>query len=162
MAQQSVAFEMTDEVMTRAVQQLCMHGVREHVKLPYLFLMVLSAVVFVAASERGDWLWFLSGLPLVLCAVLAIGWTVAYVWLPLRARSRLAHLPDRTVRVSATGDSISFQTATELLKVAWSEVKSVKRVPDYWIFHLRGGARIPVPAAVVTEPMVQEWERARP
>jgi len=51
-------------------------------------------------------------------AVLGMGWLFAGLWLPRYARSRLAHLPNRRVRVEASATVLAFQTATERLEVA--------------------------------------------
>ena len=66
-------------------------------------------------------------------------------------RLKLSHLPNRRVRLEASEERLAFRTATELLEVAWSEQKALRRRPTFWIFCLKSGARIPVPAQLVSQ-----------
>ena len=146
MNQQSISFEMTDTTMTQAVKEECRAFARDHFKPRDLLLVAASTVIFVVALTRGShWLWWLAGIPAAILVTLGLGWVAAYLWLPRLARSRIAHLPHRTVNVEIAEEHLAFETATERLQVKWNELKSLKRLPGYWVFCLRSGARIPVP-----------------
>lgn len=150
MTQPSISFEMTDTTMTQAVKEECRAFARDHFKARDLLLIAASTVVFVVALTRDShWLWWLAAIPAAFLVTLGLGWVVAYLWLPRLARSRIAHLPHRTVNVEIAEEHLAFETATERLQVKWNELKSLKRLPGYWVFCLRSGARIPVPADAV-------------
>ena len=74
--------------------------------------------------------------------------------MPRAAVRKIAHLPHRNVNVECTADSLAFATANERLDVAWREVVEIRRLPNYWLFRLRAGAEIPVPAALFADDTV--------
>jgi hypothetical protein len=150
MTQPSITFEMTDAVMTQAVKEECIVFAREHIRLRELLLVAASAAIFFIALDRGShWLWWLAALPAGMFALLTLGWFAGYLWLPRLARSRIAHLPHRNVQVEMADEHLAFETATERLQVKWNELKNMKRLPSYWVFCLKSGARIPVPIELV-------------
>jgi len=151
MTQPSITFEMTDATMTRAVKEECRAFVRDHLKRRDLLLFAASTVIFVVALYRDShWLWWLAGIPAGFLVALTLGWLAVYLWLPRLARSRIAHLPHRTVNIEIADEHLAFETATERLQVKWNELKKLKRLPGYWVFCLRSGARIPVPTEAVS------------
>jgi hypothetical protein len=146
----SIVFEMSDALITKAVREDCLAYAREHLSVRDVLVILGSAGVFALALFRdAHWLWWIAGLPPLIYALLGLGWVFAFLWLPRAAVSRLAHLPDRGVMVDASESSLSFQTATERLEVAWDELRALKRRPSFWLFCLRSGARIPVPAELL-------------
>ena len=165
MTQPPISFEMTDAAMTQAVKEECIVFAREHFRLRELLLVAASTAIFLIALYRDShWLWWLAALPAGMFALLALGWVAGYLWLPRFARSRIAHLPHRTVRVEMADEHLAFETATERLQVKWNELKDLKRLPSYWVFCLRSGARIPVPMELVNvsaATRLQEYLEAR-
>ena len=165
MTQPPISFEMTDAAMTQAVKEECIVFAREHFGLRELLLVAASTAIFLVALYRDShWLWWLAALPAGIFAALALGCFAGYLWLPRLARSRIAHLPHRTVQVEVADEHLAFETATERLQVKWNELKSLKRLPSYWVFCLRSGARIPVPIELVNvsaRTRLQEYLEAR-
>ena len=150
MSQISIGFEMSDALMVQAVREDCISVAREHVSAKDVLLILASAGVFALAVVReSHWLWWIAGIPPAFVVLLGVGWLFYYLWLPRVATSRLAHLPNRHVRVEATEASLSFQTATERLEVLWTELKALKRRPNFWLVCLQSGTRIPIPAALL-------------
>jgi hypothetical protein len=146
----SLDFDMSDALMTQAVREDCIAVARPYAKLSDVLVVLASTGVFALAMAReSHWLWWFAGLPVLLYALFGVGWLVAFLWMPGAARSRLARLPHRRVRVEATDEALIFQTANERLEVVWSELKALKRRPNFWIFCLRSGARIPIPSALL-------------
>lgn len=155
----AIEFEMSDALISQAVREDCMAFASEHVSLWDMAVISGSAAVFaLAVARESHWLWWIAGVPPAIFAVLGIGWLFAWLWLPRYARSRLAHLPNRRVRVEASATVLAFQTATERLEVAWGELKALKRRPNFWIVGLRSGTRIPIPAGVLTQEAVSLLE----
>jgi hypothetical protein len=147
----SVAFEMSDGLVEQAVREDCIAVAREFVVIRDLLVVLASAGVFVLALVRGGhWLWWLAALPAAIYLLLGTGWLLARMWLPRVAKARLAHLPNRRVQVEATDAALSFQTARERLEVAWTELKALKRRPNFWLVVLRSGARLPIPAELLS------------
>jgi hypothetical protein len=147
----SIGFDMTDALIAQAVREDCVAAVRERLSLKDVLVVAASTLIFVMAVHRGShWLWWLAGLPIVIFAVLCLGWVIAYLWLPRAARSKLVHLPNRRVQVDASAAALTFQTATERLEVGWGELVALKRRPNFWIVCLRSGTRIPIPAQLVS------------
>lgn len=163
MTQPSISFEMTDATMTQAVKEECRAFASDHFRLRDLLLIAASTVVFVVALTRDShWLWWVAGIPAVFLVTLGLGWVAAYLWLPRLARSRIAHLPHRTVNVEVAEEHLAFETATERLQVKWNELKSLKRLPGYWVFCLRSGARIPVPVDAVDASVATQLQQHLP
>jgi hypothetical protein len=154
-SQISIGFEMSDALMMQAVREDCISAARESVAPRDILIVGASTAVFALAVIReSHWLWWLAGLPPVVFVLLGIGWLLGYLWLPKAAREKLAHLPNRQVRIEATDASLAFQTATERLEVAWAELKALKRRPNFWVLYLQSGTRIPVPANLFTSEAV--------
>jgi len=159
MQEHLITFEMSDAVMSRAVREDCIAVFREHAKPRDLILVLASTGVFaLVVAAQSHWVWWLAGLPTVVFALLGAGWVVAYFWLPRKARSRLARLSNRTVRVELSDERLAFETAAERLEVAWGELKALRRRPNFWFICLESGARIPVPVAAVPEDAVTALE----
>ena len=112
----------------------------------------------MALVRESHWIWWIAGVGPVVFVLLGIGWLIYYVWLPRVARTKLAHLPNRQVRVEASDETLSFQTATERLEVAWAELKALKRRPNFWLVGLRSGARIPIPAELLDKDAISFLE----
>ena len=70
------------------------------------------------------------------------------------AASRVAHLANRCVQVEASEATLSIQTATERLEVAWGELKALKRRPNFWLVCLQSGTRFPIPAELLIQEAV--------
>ena len=147
----SFSFEMTDALMAQAVREDCAALAREHVSVRDLLLILASTAIFALAIV-GDshWIWWFAGLPTLLFALVGVGWAIALIWLPRAATAKLAHLPHRMVHFKATDTLFSFQTASERLEVAWSELKALKRRPNFWVVCLRSSGRIPIPAPLLS------------
>lgn len=152
MPQFRISFEMSDAMMSQAVREDCVALAREYVSVRDLLIVLASTGVFALAVLRdAPWVWWLAGVPTLMVALLALGWLAAFLWLPRAARNKLAHLPNRNVVVDANDATLSFTTAHERLEVAWTELKAVRRRPGFWLFCLRSGARIPVPAQLLPD-----------
>ncbi len=148
----TIDYELSDAAATQAVREDCLAFVREHFSAKDALLVLGSTAVFVAALVRyGHWLWRLAGLPIIIFSLLGLVWLFFLLWLPNAAIAKRKHLPNLRVRVEASAERLAFRTATELLDVAWSEQKALKRRPTFWIFCLKSGARIPVPAQLVSQ-----------
>jgi hypothetical protein len=146
----SFAFDMTDALMARAVREDCVAIGRELARPRDLAIVAASTILFAVVVDSGShWAWWIAGLPIVLVGVILAAWGAAYLWLPSLAASRLAHLPHRHVKVEIADERLAFETATERLEVAWSELKSLKRRPSFWIVALKSGARIPLPVTAL-------------
>jgi len=146
----TIKFEMTDELISRAVRENSVATLREQVKLrDVLFIAASTALFIFAVGTDSHWAWWLAGLPAAILAVLGLVWLAGYFLLPRQARKRLAHLPHRNVEVHLADAGISFKTATERLEVAWSEVNAIKRRTGFWIVCLRTGTEIPLPVDVL-------------
>ena len=154
----TIDYELSDAAATQAVREDCLAFVREHFSAKDALLVLGSTAVFAAALVRDGhwlwwlwWLWWLAGLPIIIFSLLGLVWLFFLLWLPNAAIAKRKHLPNRRVRVEASAERLAFRTATELLDVAWSEQKALKRRPTFWIFCLKSGARIPVPAQLVSQ-----------
>ena len=159
MPEHTIDYEMTDALMSQAVREDCMALASEHVSLWDITVISASAAVFALAVARDShWLWWIAGAPPAIFALLTMGWLFAFLWLPRHARSRLAHLPNRHVKVEASSTALAFQTATERLEVAWGELKTFKRRPNFWVIGLRSGARFPIPGGVLSKEAVSLLE----
>lgn len=150
-----VAFAMTDALMAAAIREYAIALGREWFRPRTLAVVAASAAMGVVGLQRdGAWLAWLAIVPPVLFVALFAGWLGAWWWLPRSGVRRLAHLPHRDVRVEFGDDALAFVTATERLAVAWSEVAQIRRLDSFWLFCLRAGARIPVPAALLADSAV--------
>lgn len=151
----TIDYELSDAAATQAVREDCLAFVREHFSAKDALLVLGSTAVFAAALVRDGhwlwWLWWLAGLPIIIFSLLGLVWLFFLLWLPNAAIAKRKHLPNLRVRVEASAERLAFRTATELLDVAWSEQKALKRRPTFWIFCLKSGARIPVPAQLVSQ-----------
>jgi hypothetical protein len=155
----SLHFEMTDAVMAAAVREDCLAQLKEALTVPNLVLVATSSGIFLLAlGIDGHWLWWISAVPFVLFAGVLLIFAGMYFWWPRAACARLKHLPHRLVDIEATSEAIAFRSATESLAVAWSEIKTIARRPNSWIFCLRSGARIPIPLNVLPATLVEEWQ----
>lgn len=158
----STSFQMTDAVMTRAVQEEVIAFARKHWKPRDLLVIAASAAVFVAAVRTGShWLWWLAGLPMALFVPLWLIWLGAYLLWPGFMRSRLQHLPHRTVILELSAEHISIESATEKLQVRWSELKVIKELPTFWILCFRAGTRVPIPIEAISEPIAARLRQAQ-
>lgn len=147
----SIGFEMTDALIVRAAREDLIANAREFLSLRDLLIVLASGVVFaLAATGQSHWLWWIAGVPPVAFALMGLGWVVAYLWLPRIAKKRLARLPNRHIMIEMSDSTLSFRTASERLEVAWTELKALRRRPDFWIVCLMSGPRIPIPAAALT------------
>jgi hypothetical protein len=143
---------MTDALMTRAVREELAAIARKHVKLWHVPLIACAAAIFyVAVTRDSHWFWWIAGIPTVIYSLLLLGWIVAWWWVPRTAARRLAHLPHRRVSVEVADPRLVFQTATERLEVTWEELTALRRLPSFWLFCLRAGARIPVPSSLLSQ-----------
>jgi len=159
MSKISISFEMSDAKMAQAVREECMAVAREYVAPREVLIIFASAVVFaLAVARESHWLWWLAGMPPAIFVVLGMGWLFVYLWLPRVAKARLAHLPNRHVKVEVSEAELSFQTANERLEVAWRELKSLKRRPSFWLVCLRSGTRIPIPAELLDKEAISLLE----
>ncbi len=144
-------FEMTDALFARAVREEWLSHGRRLFDRRFLAVVAASlAVAYFGLRGQAHWLGWLALVPPGLLVVLAIAWGVALWWLPRQAPRRLARLADRAVALDLDEARLAFRTANERLEVAWPELAEVKRLPSVWRFCLRTGARIPVPAPLVT------------
>lgn len=143
---------MTDAVATRATRENWRALARRLFPLSALAITAATTILLVLAlRSHASWWWvLLVGACPVLMAVVAIGWLVGWWWMPRVVRRRLAHLPHRTVTISFNG-GIVFQTATERLETAWSEVIAIEQLPNFCVFRLKSGADIPVPREMIGE-----------
>jgi hypothetical protein len=139
---------MTDALVAEAVREDSVAGLRRLFKPRDLVIMAASTGLFAwAVATDGHWIWWLAGLPLVLLVLIGGIWLASYFVLPGRAVSRLRHLPHRNVAIHLSAPEITFETATEQLKVVWGEVREIKRHEQFWVICLKAGAQIPVPVA---------------
>ncbi|MFO1314666.1 MAG: hypothetical protein U1F58_03600 [Burkholderiales bacterium] len=161
MAPIHVAYEMTDAVMTGAVREWMRALARDWFRPRNLVLVALCAAIAVRGFlQGGHWLGWLAAVPVACYAALFAGWLVARWWLPRAGLRKLAHLPHRRVDVDFTDGTLAFATATERLEVAWSEVVEIRELPGCWLFCLRAGAKLPVPAGLLAGSTVAAF-RAR-
>ena len=123
-----IDYELSDAATTQAVREDCLAFVHEHFSAKDALLVLGSTAVFVAALVRdAHWLWWLAGLPIAIFSLQGLVWLFFLLWLPNAAIAKRKHLPNQRVRVEASAERLSFRTATELLEVAWSELKALKR-----------------------------------
>lgn len=159
-----VSFAMTDPVMTEAIRESLREHGREWFRPRNLAVIAGSGAIGVLGAldvmQGGPALAWIAAIPPAIFAALFVGWLAAFWWLPRAGARKLAHLPHRDVIVACTDDMVSFATATERLEVAWSEVVAIRRLPGYWLFCLRAGAKIPVPADLLPEGAIASF-RAR-
>ena len=150
----STSFQLTDEAITRAVREDVIAFARKHWKPRDLLVILASTAIFVLAII-GDshWVWWLAGVPIALFTPLWLIWLGAYLLWPHFMRSKLQHLPHRTVTLELAQEHIAIESATEKLQVRWSELVAVKELPNYWILCFKAGARIPVPIEALSNSM---------
>lgn len=160
----SISFEMTDSVASAAAREAWLAVGRRLFTRGTLVLMAAVALIFALAVQRQAPVWWLllTGTAPVLFALVVIGWGGALFWAPIAMRRRLAHLPHRQVTVEFNASQLAFQTATERLEVAWSEVKVVRPLPRFWLLCLKGGAEIPLPREVVSDQALAGLRAAAP
>ncbi|MEP6474032.1 MAG: YcxB family protein [Gemmatimonadota bacterium] len=123
-----------------------------------LVLVALCAALCVAAVSRHApvwWLLFAGACPAIMLIVAAI-WLSGLWWYPRAIRRRLARLAHRRVTIDFTIAGLTFQTAVERLEIAWSELRSIQPLPQFWLLRLRSGAEIPVPRAELTPELMAE------
>jgi hypothetical protein len=148
MTQAAINFEMTDALISRAIREDRVASLRELFKPRDLLFITASTALFVwAMASSAHWIWWFAGVPVAMLAAIGVFWLVLYFLLPWQARRRMAHLPHRNIEVRLDDAGIAFQTATERLEVAWSEVRELRRRPGFWIVCLRAGAEIPLPVS---------------
>lgn len=151
----NVTYDMTDAVMAEGTRESLRALGRDWFRPRNLAVVAASgAIGALGLAQGGSWLAWIAVVPPVIFAMLFAGWLTAYWWLPRAGRRKIAHLPHRRVVVDLAGETLAFTTATERLEVAWSEVLAIRRLPSYWLFCLRGGAKIPVPAGLLPESAV--------
>jgi len=142
----TIAFEMSDELMARALREGHLAAGREHFRPRNLLIVAASAAIFVrAVLLHSHWLWWTAAFPPAAFALLLLYWAVAWLRLPALAKRRLARLPHRHVRIAIGPQTFLLETAAERLETPLSELHSLQRLPSVWVIRLRGGARIPVP-----------------
>jgi hypothetical protein len=142
---------MSDALMRAATREAYIAKAREQVSAWHGVLLVCSTAIFALAVARdAHWLWWLTGVPLLVAAVIGGIWLVLIAIVPRSAPRRLERLPHRQVRV-VLGPRVVFETANERLEVAWREVKAIRALPSFWVFALHGGAELPVPRARLSE-----------
>jgi hypothetical protein len=150
MAEFTIAFEMTDDLVSQAVREDSVAGLRELFKLRDLVAIAASTALFAWTIATGShWIWWFAGLPAAVLVVVGAIWLGSHLLLPRLARKRLAHLPHRSVEVRLAETGITFQTATERLEVAWSELAKVRQRAGFWIVCLKPGTQIPVPTSAL-------------
>ena len=151
-----VSFAMTDAVISAAVREHLFALARDWFRPRHLAVVGASAAIAALgfAQDAPGWLAWLAATGPAAFAVLVVGWLGALWWMPRAAVRKIAHLPHRNVNVECTADSLAFATANERLDVAWREVVEIRRLPNYWLFRLRAGAEIPVPAALFADDTV--------
>jgi hypothetical protein len=151
-----VSFAMTDAVISAAVREHLRALARDWFRPRHLALVGASGAIAALgfAQDAPGWLAWLAVAGPAAFAVVFVGWLGALWWMPRAAVRKIAHLPHRNVSVECTADSLAFATANERLEVAWCEVVEIRRLPNYWLFRLRAGAEIPVPAALFADDAV--------
>lgn len=141
---------MTDAVMSAAIREYVIALGRAWFRPRNLALVAGSGAVALLGFEReAAWFGWLAAAPVAIFGALLAGWLVGLWWLPREGVRRIAHLAHRNVAVECADDALAFATASERLEVAWREVVAIRRLPGYWLFCLRAGAKIPVPAALL-------------
>ena len=156
-----VTYDMTDAVMAGAARDWLRALGRDWFRPRNLVLIAICAAIAVRGYlQGGHWLGWLAAVPVACYAALFAGWLAARWWLPRTGLRKIAHLPHRRVDVDLTDGTLAFATATERLEVAWSEVVAIRQLPSCWLFCLRAGAKLPVPAALLAADAVAAF-RAR-
>jgi len=154
----TVAFDMTDAVMAGAIRDWLRELGRDWFRPRNLAVIAASGAISALGAtdvmQGGNWLAWIAAIPPVLFVALFVGWAGAFWWLPRAGRRKVAHLPHRRVDVEIADETLAFATATERIEVAWSEVLAIRRLRAYWLFCLRAGAKIPVPAGLLAESLV--------
>jgi len=160
-ANPSTSFDMTDQLATRAAREHWRAVGRRLFTPGALVITAASAALFALALRKhaSAWWLLLSGTGPSLLAIVATGWLTGFWWAPRAMRRRLARLPHRTVTLQCTPASLVFQTATERLELAWSEVALVDQLRSFWLFRLKSGAVIPVPRATMSPDFLAAIER---
>lgn len=146
---------MTDPVAARAARERWLAVGRRLFTPGTVVIALITAVIFLSALRGGAGLWWLllTGTCPVLITLLAAGWLTGLWWVPRAVRARLAHLPHRQVTIEFTAGGLAFQSATERLVVAWSELLMVRQLPHFWVFELRAGAAVPLPRSLMSAEM---------
>lgn len=151
---------MADEVVSRAVREQWLCLGREHFTPSGLLIVAACAAIFWLTLDRqATWFSWLLGAPVAIFGCLMLGWLAAFSWLPSVARRKLAHLPHRRIDVEITASKLVFQTATERLAVDWVELKELRELPNFWLFCLRAGPELPVPADLMGEETIAAVRR---
>lgn len=151
----SVAFAMTDAVMAAAIREHLRALGRDWFRPGNLAWVAASGVAAGVGFANGSaWFGWLAAAPAAVFAALFAGWLGAWWWLPRSGVRKLGHLPHRRVTVECSDEKLAFATANERLEVAWCEVTQIRRLPGHWLFCLRAGAKIPVPAALLRDDAV--------
>jgi hypothetical protein len=143
---------MTDAVATLAARERWLAVGRRLFTPGTVVIALITAVIFFSALQRSAGLWWLllSGTCPVLISLLAGGWLTGLWWVPRAVRGRLAHLPHRQVTIAFRAEGLVFQSATERLELAWSELLGIRQLPHFWVFELRAGAAVPLPRSLMT------------
>jgi hypothetical protein len=156
------SFQITDEVMTCAVKEDLVAFGRRHLRFRDGLVVALSTLIFVlAVSSTSHWGWWLTGIPTLLFVLVWSICFVTYLFWPRAMRSRIQHLPHRTVVLELGADHVSISTATEDLQVAWSEVVAINELPSFWMLCFRAGMRIPVPRKAMDRAMTECLRQAK-
>jgi hypothetical protein len=143
----TLRFELTDALLGKAARERCIAFARMHFRARELLIAGASGVVFaVAILRHGHWLWWIAAIPPAVFAILIAGWLATLWWLPRHVVARQRRLPHRRVELELNDANFAFVTAQARLELAWAELEDVQRLPSFWLFCTRGGARIPVPA----------------
>ena len=138
---------MTDALASRATRESWIASGRRLFSLRLIVLTAACGLILLLALRReSHWLWLaICGLVLAIFALMALIWVIGIWWAPREARKKIAHLPHRRVAAEFNVDEIVLQTATERLSVTWSDLKEIRRLPNFWVICFKGGAQIPLP-----------------
>lgn len=143
---------MTDAVATQAARERWLAVGRRLFPPGTVVFALITAIIFFSALQRSaGLLWLLlSGTCPIVISLLAVGWLTGLWWVPRAVRGRLAHLPHRQVAMEFRAEGLAFQSATERLEVAWSELLEIRQLPHFWVFELRAGVAVPLPRGRMT------------
>ncbi len=147
----TIEYEFTDEIAVRASRESIL-AQRRKLFTPLVFVLVLFSAVMLYFTLRdgGHWLFLWACSTVVgLFVALVTGWLALLWWAPRAVKARVAHLADRRVVIELTDADLRVNTATASSVAAWSEVKELRSLPNFWVLVYRSDAEIPIPRAAV-------------